>query len=274
MALTKVLITVKTYPNISAKYEELVCTAGLLEDGSWIRIYPISFRKKDYEQQYKKYDWVELNLVPNTSDFRPESHRPYSLDTPIAILGNIDTSNNWRERKDIVLKNVRTSITDLIAESYDENKRTSLATYKPREIIDFVAEPADREWDAKKIAQLRANRQQGNMFEYPEDPFEVVDKLPYTFRYVFLDEDGTKRRMMIEDWETGALYWRMLAKYEGDESLAVEAVKKKYFDDFAKTKDLYFYLGTTLKYHIRKAKNPFVIVGTFTPKIELQTSLF
>ena len=27
MAITKVLITVKTYPTLSAKYDELVCTA-------------------------------------------------------------------------------------------------------------------------------------------------------------------------------------------------------------------------------------------------------
>jgi len=35
MALTKVLITVKTYPAISKKYKELVCTAGFREDGRW-----------------------------------------------------------------------------------------------------------------------------------------------------------------------------------------------------------------------------------------------
>jgi hypothetical protein len=44
MPLTKVLITVKTYPAISKKYEELVCTAGFREDGTWIRIYPVQFR--------------------------------------------------------------------------------------------------------------------------------------------------------------------------------------------------------------------------------------
>jgi len=33
MALTKVLIAVKTYPTISAKYDELVCTAGFTENG-------------------------------------------------------------------------------------------------------------------------------------------------------------------------------------------------------------------------------------------------
>ena len=63
MAVTKVLIAVKTYPTISGKYDELVCTAGFLEDGSWIRIYPIAFRKKAYDEQYKKYDWIEIDLV-------------------------------------------------------------------------------------------------------------------------------------------------------------------------------------------------------------------
>ena len=65
MAKTKVLITVKTYPAISSKYDELVCTAGFLEDGRWIRIYPIQFRKKSFEEQYKKYDWIEIDLVKN-----------------------------------------------------------------------------------------------------------------------------------------------------------------------------------------------------------------
>ncbi len=54
MALTKVLIAVKTYPTLSAKYDELVCTAGFKEDGTWIRIFPIQFRKKTYNEQYKK----------------------------------------------------------------------------------------------------------------------------------------------------------------------------------------------------------------------------
>ena len=62
MAKEKVLITVKTYPTISEKYKELACTAGFREDGSWIRLYPIPFRLLDQEQQYKKYQWVEVSL--------------------------------------------------------------------------------------------------------------------------------------------------------------------------------------------------------------------
>jgi hypothetical protein len=38
MARKKVLITVTTYPLPSRSYDELVCTAGILENGDWIRI--------------------------------------------------------------------------------------------------------------------------------------------------------------------------------------------------------------------------------------------
>ena len=79
--------------------------------------------------------------------------------------------------------------------------------------------------------------------------------------------------MMIEDWETGQLYWNCLARHEGNEQKAIEDVRKKYFDDFAMTKDLYFYLGTTFIHHHR-APNPFVIIGTFHPKKEIQMKLF
>ena len=116
MVNKKVLITVKTYPTISTKYDELVCTAGFLEDGTWIRIYPIPFRKKSYNEQYKKYDWIELDLVKNESDFRPESFRPKTLDTEIKIVGHLDTKNNWAERKKYCLNNVYTNLSCLIAE--------------------------------------------------------------------------------------------------------------------------------------------------------------
>ena len=72
----KVLITVKTYPNLSSHYKELVCTAGVREDGSWIRLYPIPFRFIDYEQQFKKYQWVEVEVKKRQQDKRPESYEP------------------------------------------------------------------------------------------------------------------------------------------------------------------------------------------------------
>lgn len=270
MALTKVLITVKTYPTISSKYDELVCTAGFREDGTWVRIYPVPFRKRAYTEQYKKYDWIELDLVKNTSDFRPESYRPKSIDTEINVVGHIDTKSNWEERKKICLGKIYYNLTELIAEAKDKNICTSLAVFKPTEILDFYAEPVEREWDKDKLAKLN----QLNLFEpNQKGKFEVVQKLPYKFKFRIIDNQGKESNMMIEDWETGQLYWNCLARHEGDEQKAIADVRKKYFDDFAKTKDLHFFLGTTQVHH-HVSLNPFMIIGTFHPKVESQMRLF
>lgn len=78
---------------------------------------------------------------------------------------------------------------------------------------------------------------------------------------------------MIEDWETGQLFWNSLRRHDGNEKKACEDVRKKYFDDFAKTKNLHFLLGTTQVHHFR-SRNPFVIIGTFHPKPITQFKLF
>jgi hypothetical protein len=265
MALTKVLIAVKTYPTISAKYDELVCTAGFREDGTWVRIYPVSFRKKSYSEQYKKYDWIELDLVKNTSDFRPESFRPYSHDSEITICDHLDTSSNWAERKTFALGKVYYNLTELIAEAKDKKICTSLAVFKPTVVKNFKIEEVEREWKKDKLAKL----QQMNLFQTAsDDKYEVVRKLPYKFSYTLADNQGTESTMMIEDWEIGQLYWNCLAKHEGDESKACADVKTKYFDDFAQTKDLHLFLGTTQLHH-HVSHNPFMIIGTFHPKIEV-----
>ncbi len=270
MALTKVLITVKTYPTLSAKYDELVCTAGFRKDGTWIRIYPVPFRKKSYNEQYKKYDWIEVDLVKNDSDFRPESYRQYSHDSEIKIVGHIDTKDNWEKRKKICLGKIYYNLSELIAEAKENNICTSLAVFKPGEITDFTAEPVDREWEKDKLARLN----QLNLFESTDEGrFEVVRKLPYKFKFVFKDNQGKESRMMIEDWETGQLYWNCLLRHKGNEAKAIIDVRTKYFDDFAKTKDLYFFLGTTQLHHFVSI-NPFIIIGTFHPKKEIQTKLF
>jgi hypothetical protein len=281
MALTKVLIAVKTYPSLSSKYDELVCTAGFLENGNWIRIFPIPFRKLEYDKRYNKYDWVEIDLTKNTSDFRPESYKPLSIENAFNVVGHIDTHNNWQQRKDIVLKKVYTNLTQLIVEAKDKKIATSLATFKPTEILDFTIEPVEREWDKKKLATLKAKAQQLQLFQNAENPFEVVNKLPFKFSYRFKDDEGTVSKLMVEDWEIGALYWKMLAKYDSHdrEAKACADVRKKYLDDHARTKDVYLFLGTSQQFHF-VGPNPFMIIGTFYPKFpatkkeDLQLKLF
>ena len=159
----RILIAVKTYPTLSEKYNELVCTAGFLDDGSWIRIYPIQFRQLNFEQQYSKWSYIEVDVEKNLSDYRVESYRPIDIAENLKIVGKLGTENGWAARKEIVLKNMSTNLADLIQRVKDEN--ISLAVYKPAEIIDFVWESQSREWDKKKLDKVKANLSQRSLFE-------------------------------------------------------------------------------------------------------------
>ena len=59
-------------------------------------------------------------------------------------------------------------------------------------------------------------------------------------------------------------YLNTLKKADGDERIACQKVRERFFDDFANKKDLYFFMGTTLKHH-NVSRNPFIIIGTFYP---------
>ncbi|MGV8114172.1 MAG: hypothetical protein AB2L17_14860 [Lentimicrobium sp.] len=183
---------------------------------------------------------------------------------------NHRNNHTWDARRKIVLSKVYYNISDLIAEAKNKEICTSLAVFKPTEVLDFSYEDEKiRDWSSDKLAQF----QQLNIFERDKNNnFQVVKKLPYKFSYRFKDVEDTTCKLMIEDWETGQLYWNCLRRHDGDEKKACDDVRKKYFEDFAKTKDLHFFLGTTQVHHYR-ARNPFVIIGTFHPKPITQLNL-
>ncbi|GHU88790.1 hypothetical protein FACS189476_06520 [Spirochaetia bacterium] len=269
MERKRVYIVVKTYPTISTKYAELVCTAGMLEDGSWIRLYPLRFRTLDMDKKYEKYQWIEIDVERNTSDFRPETYRPFNLDTIEVMPKRKAKRVDWNERKEIVFKNkkVYTNLAEIIALSKTKPQYTSLAIFKATEILDFVCENTEREWDKDTLAALTTQESQPTLFESAEEikqQFQIVKKIPYKFSYRFCDDEGKESTLMIEDWEIGALYWNCLRNSNGDERVAVQKVKEKYWDDFVLTKDPYFFLGTTKANQLR-APNPFIIIGVFYP---------
>lgn len=272
----RIYIVVKTYPTISREYSELVCTAGITEEGDWIRLYPIPFRKLDYYQRFPKYTWINVRVKRNTGDFRPESYRP-DLDS-IKVEPRINNKPDWEERKRILFKTqtIYVSREEIIKKA--KQKLMSLAFFKPAKILDLVAEPIERDWDAEKIAILKELSKQQNLFQTPEEieeEYRTVKKVPYKFSYVFEDCNGIQSKLMIEDWEIGMLYFNCLKSARGNEKAAIEKVRKKFLDDFL-NKDLYFCLGTTKAHHLI-AKNPFIIIGVFYPpktSEDYQLSLF
>lgn len=261
----RILITVKTYPTLSKKHGKLVCTAGLREDGSWVRIYPVPFRRLEDYEQYRKYQWLSARLTNRKDDPRPESASP---DIDSIELGDfISTKDKWAERCRYVLNKgvVYDDMSRLIDLANDN--QLSLATYKPAEVVDFLYEAQPRTWPADKLRIIEQAHRQGDLFAKDDqfkETFRTVKKMPYAFSYKFKNKDGKLRKLMIEDWEIGALYWKMLNRSGGDEALAIQGVREKYLDYFVEKTDLHLFVGTTRQFH-GWASNPFVITGLFTP---------
>ena len=268
----RVLVTVKTYPQLSATYGETVCTAGVRSDGSWVRIYPVPFRRLDQPEQYKKFDWLDLRLTRNRRDPRHETFRPLDM-SEFQAVAHIGTDDSWRERRELIMKRskVYTNLDQLIADA--KANVTSLATFKPARIIDFVVEEDEREWKPERVKAMRDKSRQGDLFSADKwrETFRLVNELPHKFSYKFEDDVGRVSTQQILDWEIGALYWNCLRRADGDEAEAIAKVRVKYVDQFLQT-DLHLFLGTTQQWHF-VAPNPWVIIGVFPIPIELQQRL-
>ncbi|MFN9735693.1 MAG: hypothetical protein ACK544_17750 [Microcystis sp.] len=255
METRKILIATKTYPSISTKYQETVCTAGILlseEENplQWIRIYPIRYRYLDFDKRYPRWAIVSAKIKKNDQDYRPESFR--IDDNSLQIIRKIDTTNNWQERKSLVLSLQFRSIADIQAQG------KSLGIIKPKSIERFFSKKTSREWNQKQQAVLN----QLDLFE----PNIDLEKIPYQFVYQFTDEDNVPHKYSISDWEIMELYRKcrdrsQLSGLEA-EQYALEKVRQKLEDDFLESKDLYFIVGN-LKNHAKS----FMIIGLFYPPL-------
>jgi len=256
----KVLIAVKTYPIPSAKYDELSCTAGVTEDGDFIRLYPINYRDLPWDQQFKKYQWIEVMAEKHTGrDFRKESWRPDS--DSVTLLGEpIPTSRggDWSARGKYVLRNVAASMEEL--RDRQDLDTTSLGIFRPREVMDLVITPDDAEWKASFLDELR----QARLWETRTKSKVPPRKIPWRFQYRFRCDDGRcngRHKMTIEDWEVGALYWRLVDAGAAPDEAAAK-VKQRFLDEIcAPEKETYFYVGTVLSW-----PKSWVVIGIFYPR--------
>lgn len=70
----KALIVVRTYPTPARNGAEVSCTAAITDRGEWLRLFPIPWRLLPEDKQFRKYQWVEVE-VTKARDTRPESYR-------------------------------------------------------------------------------------------------------------------------------------------------------------------------------------------------------
>jgi hypothetical protein len=137
---------------------------------------------------------------------------------------------------------------------------TSLGIFRPKRIIDVAVSTADSDWKAGFKAALAQCR----FWEERKASREPLRKVPFKFQYRFECDDARCHRnhkMMIEDWEVGALYWKCVdAGATPDE--AARKVKHKFLDEICSPEnDTYFYVGTVFAH-----PKSWVIVGAYYPK--------
>jgi hypothetical protein len=152
----RILIWGKTSPELSSKYVETVCTAGVFEDGSPVRLYPIPYRY--LEDGFKRYQWITASVSKSDKDPRPES---YKVDNESIVLGQVitTTSDEWGTRREWIFKDPRWCFESVEALKAAQSKdKTSLGIIKPKTIHEVsIAERPHNEAKsfAEKLARLR-----------------------------------------------------------------------------------------------------------------------
>jgi len=253
MLRERVLITVKTYPNPSHKYEETVCTAGLaLGLNQFVRLYPVRFRDLPYDQWFKKWDIVEADIQLRTADARGDTYTP--LGETLPVVGHIGTGPgrppDWAERNEIILPHVST-VEELVARS--EERKGSLGLVRAEACAELKVEADEPDWTPEQAAILDQQHLFGGRRRR-------LEKIPHKFYYQFKCHSGCDgHKFMVLDWEIYELY-RSQAKKKGS-AAAVEDVLQRYNGALSPlTHDIHFFVGTSIKYQAQ-----FSIVGVYYP---------
>lgn len=251
-AKKRVLITVRTYPTPARKGVETSCTAGITDDGQWIRLYPIPYRSLDEDRQFAKYQWIEAEVTKAKSDTRAESFTPNVA--TINIGASISTADEWRGRWQVVRPLIRPSLCGIKAQC-DQTGSPTLGLFKPAKIKRLLIEPSEEpEWTTEQLAKLN---QTLDLFQ--ARPATRLEKLPFDFRYEFSCADAacSGHSLICTDWEMGQSYRSWRRQYgDGWE----KAFRQRYETEMIGKYDTHFFVGN---HHLFPSS--WMVVGLFYP---------
>lgn len=255
----RILITVRTYPVPSEKSIEVSCTAGITEDGKWIRLFPMPYRLLEENKKFKKYQWVTVGLRKAERDPRPESYNPQVED--IVVGDELSSEREWRARWEKVRPLMRTSMCE-IQKTRDEKGSPTLGIFKPAKIRRLIIAESAADWTQ---AQKNALSQSSIFVKAPE---QKLEKIPYDFSYEYTcsDPECSGHRMICTDWEIDEAYRQWRRKYRKDWE---RYFREKFERDMIEKFDTHFYVGNLHQY-----PGSWIIVGLFYPPKPTTSDLF
>jgi hypothetical protein len=247
----RLVVTVKAYPTPSVKYYEAVCVAGIRTDTprpEWVRLYPVNFRDLTEDQQFKKYDEIEVTGRTHSSDTRPESFRPDT--TTIRILGHRGRNKRWSERRALVEPILVESM--CAVKQAQREAGTSLGAFRPHTVIDVIPKKEADDWSAEDRDKLSQMTLWG-----PNK--KVLEKIPWRWRMRYSCGAGCTHTQTIIDWEIGEAWrsWRHL--YPPDE--VPLRIRDQWLNDLCgESKDTVFFVGNQHQH-----PGSFLLLGIFWP---------
>lgn len=262
----RLLIWGKTYPELSTKYLETVCTGGVFEDGSPVRIYPIPFRHLPKHYKFKKYQWITASVAKNLSDSRPETYRiePNSIVIGSTIPSN--PRNEWAARADFVFKDKLWQFESMDAlHAANVSRGLSLGVVTPREILNVleVDRPSEDARTFRERFKLLKDRTEQNQELFDETiPPSMLDLeyVPSRMKVVWRCSDpGCGEKQGHQPHEMQVLDWEMveLQRNQGATIACSTLAERLNLKEYATR----FFLGNMLRY-----PKSFTIVGIWYPR--------
>ena len=256
--IKKALIVVRTYPTPAKKGAEVSCTAAITDKGEWLRLFPVPWRYLSAEEQFRKYQWVELT-VEKAGDSRPESYRLTQNGIRI-VSQQLTTDNKWLHRREIV-EPLKAHCLCCLMQERDQRGFPTLGVFRPKRIERLIIAHDEPQWTEAQLAILR----QGHLFA--EQPKHQLEKIPYKFQYNFYcDEVACKgHTMMCTDWEMAEAWRRWRDDYGGDWE---RKFRQRFETEMIEKCDTHFFVGT-----VHQHPGTWIIVGLFYPPKDTQTRL-
>ncbi len=254
----KVLVVAKAAPETSTKYGECVCTAGITDQGEFIRLYPVTLNLFRQGKGFRKFDWIEVECEKAEEKLsRKESYKikENTLKVVDKSLGAGKKPRvDWQGRNDVLMPMISKGIKGL--EQAFKDDRTSLGLVKVRELQEFIKtqELDDEDKVIHKVMQTVLDTTYGSE---RLGSYEVLQQIPHIYKYRFTcyDEECRKHQMTCEDWELFEAHRTWINKY-GDKTW--DAIHERFFN-FMKGRDLYFFMGTESQY------GKWLIIGIYYP---------
>ena len=176
--LLRVVICAKTYPELSRRHTETVCTAGIREDGRPVRLYPVPLRYLGTNQKYALYDVIEVRGEPNPRDARPESFMIWH-DT-IKLKEQIPTDYSWQARREWLWKDPAWHFDSMDALKAEQaNTGRSIGLLRPGEIVEAAVHPKPS-GAAREHRERQQEIQSQRDFFLPE--YKALDFIPVEYR--------------------------------------------------------------------------------------------